>query len=49
MGGFGTKEGGCDEKERGENRQEWGVRKTHAGQTMWKTVAEEECVECVTT
>ena len=50
MGGFGTKEGGCDEKERGENRLEGGVRKTtHAGQTVWKTVAEEECVECVTT
>ena len=35
---------------RGEKRLEGGVRKTtHAGQTVWKTVAEEECVECVTT
>ena len=37
VGGLGTKEGGCNEKERGEKRlEEEGVRKTtHAGQTVW--------------
>ena len=52
VGGLGAKEEGCsNEKERGEKRLEEGsVRKTtHAGQTVWKTVAEEECVKCVTT
>ena len=51
VGGLGTKEGRCNEKERGGKRlEEEGVRKTtHAGQTVWKTVAEEECVKCVTT
>ena len=47
VGGLGTKEGGCNEKEREERRlEEEGVRKTtHAGQTVCKTVAEEECVK----
>ena len=38
-------------KREGEKRLEEGsVRKTtHAGQTVWKTVAEEERVKCVTT
>ena len=51
VGGLGAKEEGCNEKERGEKRLEEGsVRKTtHAGQSVWKTVAEEECVKCVTT
>ena len=37
-------------KREGEKRLEEGsVRKTtHAGQTVWKTVTEEECVKCVT-
>ena len=36
-------------KRGGKRLEEEGVRKTtHAGQTVWKTVTEEECVKCVT-